>query len=93
LNRPDRIEALAARYLNTMTPVTPDNLLVNARAVPEPQMMQDEDGSPVLVSTADAVGDFGRAPVEPSARPIRDADDVRSGDFNGVLKNATGDDE
>lgn len=93
LNRPDRIEALAARYLNNMTPVTPDNLLVDARAVPEPQMMQDEDGSPVLVSTADIKEAPARMSAEPSARPIRDLEDSKASDFDGVLKNTTGDDE
>lgn len=35
LNRPDRLEALAARYLKAMEPVAPEDLLKNANAVPE----------------------------------------------------------
>lgn len=35
LNRPDRLEALAAKYLGSMEPVAPENLLQNANAIPE----------------------------------------------------------
>ena len=94
LNRPDRIEALASRYLNGMATVTPDNLLVDARAVPEPQMMQGEDEAPVLVSTHEEVK---AAPAlkaaEPAARPIRDMEDSKSSNFDGVLKSTVGGDE
>lgn len=99
LNRPDRIEALAAKYLKTMTPVTPDNLLVNARAVPEPQVLQGEDDSPVLVSTGDVKekkeGDRSVPAVSaaPEPRPIRDSNDLKLTDFGTVLKNTTGEDE
>ncbi len=94
LNRPDRIEALAAKYLNAMTTVTPNNLLVDARAVPEPQIMQGEDDAPVLVSTGDVAPDKKTAvSAEPSARPIRDVEDSKTTDFDGVLKTTTGDEE
>lgn len=95
LNRPERIEALAARYLNTMTPVSPENLLVDAKAVPEPQIMQEEDAAPVLVSTTDASTEPAaerKVSAQPEAKPLRDADDSRITDFNGVLKNTMGDD-
>jgi hypothetical protein len=95
LNRPDRIEALAVRYLKKMDTVTPDNLLRDARAVPEPQIMQGEDDAPVLVSTGDAVKDDKAAVVNtaPEPRPIRDAEDLKATDFGTVLKNTTGEDE
>jgi hypothetical protein len=94
LNRPDRIEALASRYLNGMTTVTPDNLLVDARAVPEPQMMQGEDEAPVLVSTQEEVKAVPALKVaEPAARPIRDMEDSKSSNFDGVLKSTAGSDE
>ncbi len=94
LNRPDRIEALAAKYLNTMSPVIPTDLLVDARAVPEPQMMQGEDDVPVLVSTSDdKETQKDKISAEPSARPIRDVEDLKSTDFDGVLGNTTGDSE
>lgn len=35
LNRPDRLELLANRYLKTMEPVEPEDLLKNANLVPE----------------------------------------------------------
>ena len=96
LNRPDRIEALAARYLDKMAPVTPHDLLVNANAVPEPQVMQGEDETPVLVSTGDAVSDKKQkaeaVSSAPEAKPIRDAEDSKTTDFDGVLK-ATGEDD
>lgn len=96
LNRPERIEALAAKYLNTMTPVSPDNLLKDAKAVPEPQMMQEEDSTPVLVSTGaaeDKKEETQPVSAAPAARPIRDADDSKTTDFNGVLKDTMGDDD
>lgn len=96
LNRPDRIEALAARYLDKMAPVTPHDLLVNANAVPEPQVMQGEDETPVLVSTGDAGHTQGKKDASvsaaPEAKPIRDAEDSKTTDFDGVLK-ATGEDD
>ncbi len=97
LNRPDRIEALAAKYLNDMQPVIPDNLLRNANAVPEPQMMQGEDEMPVMVSTGDdkAAEKTKGAPLNaaPDSRPIHDKEDSKSTDFDGVLKSTAGDDE
>lgn len=94
LNRPDRIEALAAKYLDQMQPVVPDNLLRDASAVPEPQMMQGEDESPVLVSTGEDKKDM-KKPVDasPDARPIRDSEDSKSSDFDGVFKGTQGADE
>lgn len=89
LNRPDRIEALASRYLRNMSTVTPDNLLVDARAVPEPQIMQEEDNSPVLVSTVDTKENNkvqkGRV-AGPDALPITDKANPEAVDFDGVLK-------
>lgn len=95
LNRPDRIETLAAKYLNDMKPVVPDNLLKNANAVPEPQMMQDEDGAPVLVSTASEDGREKSKDVNasPDSRPIHDREDSKSADFDGVLKSTLEDDQ
>jgi len=94
LNRPDRIEALAAKYLNQMQPVMPDNLLRSASAVPEPQIMQGEDETPVLVSTGtDKKADEKNVDAAPDARPIRDHEDSKTSDFDGVLKNTTGDEE
>jgi len=85
---------LAAKYLNTMSPVIPTDLLVDARAVPEPQMMQGEDDVPVLVSTSDdKETQKDKISAEPSARPIRDVEDLKSTDFDGVLGNTTGDSE
>lgn len=94
LNRPDRIEALAAKYLDQMQPVVPDNLLRDASAVPEPQMMQGEDESPVLVSSGEDKKD-AKKPVDasPDARPIRDSEDSKSSDFDGVFKGTQGADE
>jgi cell division protein FtsL len=98
LNRPDRIEALAAKYLNQMQPVVPDNLLRNANAVPEPQMMQGEDETPVMVSTGDDKKDATKDAAKnintaPDSRPIHDREDSKSTDFDGVLKSTAGDDE
>ena len=94
LNRPERIEALAAKYLNQMQPVVPDNLLLNAKAVPEPQMMQGEDEMPVMVSTGDVKGEKSKTiNATPDARPIHDREDSKSTDFDGVLKSTLGDDE
>lgn len=94
LNRPDRIEALAAKYLNQMQPVVPDNLLLNAKAVPEPQMMQGEDETPVMVSTGEKKTEPSKTMnATPDSRPIHDREDSKSSDFDGVLKNTLGDDE
>ncbi|MBL8640813.1 MAG: hypothetical protein JNL76_01710 [Alphaproteobacteria bacterium] len=94
LNRPDRIESLAAKYLNQMQPVAPDNLLRDANAIPEPQMMQSEDDVPVMVSTGDhSVQKETKVNGVPDARPIDDKEDSKSSDFDGVLKSAAGDDE
>ena len=95
LNRPDRIEALAAKYLDDMKPVVPDNLLRNASAVPEPQIMQDEDGAPVLVSTAPDEKKEKSKDVNaiPDSRPIHDREDSKSADFDGVLKSTLEDDQ
>ncbi len=94
LNRPDRIEALATKYLDKMDSVVPDNLLRDARAVPEPQILQNEDETPVLVSTGeDKKDDKSNINAAPDARPIKDKEDSKTTDFNEVLKNATGDDE
>lgn len=96
LNRPDRIEALAAKYLDQMQPVIPDNLLRNANAVPEPQILQGEDETPVMVSTGeDKAVAATTKPVNavPDSRPIHDKEDSKSTDFDGVLKNTLGDDE
>lgn len=99
LNRPDRIEALAAKYLDDMKSVVPDDLLRNANAVPEPQIMQGEDETPVMVSTGeDKKGAPKGINTAPDSRPIQDKEDSKSTDFDGVLKNtlesdASGDDE
>ncbi|OFW87387.1 MAG: hypothetical protein A3J37_02830 [Alphaproteobacteria bacterium RIFCSPHIGHO2_12_FULL_45_9] len=94
LNRPDRIEALAAKYLNQMQPVVPDNLLLNAKAVPEPQMMQGEDETPVMVSTGEKKTEPTKTMnATPDSRPIHDREDSKSTDFDGVLKSTLGDDE
>jgi hypothetical protein len=94
LNRPDRIEALATKYLDKMDAVVPDNLLRDARAVPEPQILQNEDETPVLVSTnPDKSEDETHIDATPDARPIKDREESKSIDFNDVLKKATGDDE
>lgn len=94
LNRPERIEALAAKYLDQMQPVVPDNLLRNANAVPEPQMLQSEDEAPVMVSTGNDKPEKSK-PVNtaPDSRPIHDREDSKSTDFDGVLKSTAGDDE
>jgi hypothetical protein len=96
LNRPERIEALADRYLNTMAPVAPENLLRDANAVPEPQIMQGEDDAPVLVSTGDQDG-AGKTKKKvmstaPDSRPIHD-DELNASDFNNVLDQTMGSDE
>lgn len=94
LNRPDRIEALAAKYLDQMQPVVPNNLLLNANAVPEPQMMQGEDEMPVMVSTGNDKPEKAKTVnATPDSRPIHDREDSKSSDFDGVLKNTLGDDE
>ena len=94
LNRPDRIEALATKYLDKMDSVVPDNLLRDARAVPEPQILQKEDEIPILVSTGeDKKDDRKTVNAAPDARPIKDKEESKSIDFNDVLKNATEGDE
>ena len=94
LNRPDRIEALASKYLDKMDAVVPDNLLRDARSVPEPQILQNEDEMPVLVSTGAEKEKVGAAiNASPAARPIKDKEESKSTDFNEVIKDATGEDE
>ncbi len=94
LNRPDRIEALAAKYLDRMQAVVPEDLLRNANAVPEPQMMQGEDEMPVMVSTGnDKPEKTKNVNAAPDSRPIHDREDSKSTDFDGVLKSTAGDDE
>lgn len=97
LNRPDRIEALAEKYLDKMQTVTPDNLLMNANAVPEPQLMLEEDSAPVFVSTADATAAPEPQKIissEPSPRPIEDTSPETANDLNRELKaKTTGGDE
>lgn len=94
LNRPDRIEALAIKYLDKMDAVVPDNLLRDARSVPEPQILQHEDEIPVLVSTGeDKEDNKSNITAIPDARPIKEKEGSKSIDFNDVLKNVTGDDE
>ncbi len=51
LNRPERLEELVAQHLRSMTPLMPENLLLDAKAVPEPALA-NEDERTVLVSTA-----------------------------------------
>lgn len=95
LNRPDRIESLATKYLDKMNSVVPDNLLRDARAVPEPQILQSEDEIPILVSTGEEENKSEPPKINaaPDARPIKDKTESKSMDFDSVLKNATGDDE
>lgn len=95
LNRPDRIEALATKYLDKMNSVVPDNLLRDARAVPEPQILQSEDETPILVSTGEEENknEPPKINAAPDSRPIKDKEESKSLDFDSVLKNATGDDE
>ena len=94
LNRPDRIEALATKYLDKMDQIAPDNLLRDARAVPEPQILKHEDEMPVLVSTGeDKKANQKNVNATPDARPIKDKQDSKSLDFDDVLKNATEVDE
>lgn len=94
LNRPDRIEALAVKYLDKMDSVVPDNLLRDARAVPEPQILPNEDETPVLVSTGEEKSDNkSRINAAPDARPIKDKDAYKALNFDDVLKDATGDDQ
>lgn len=94
LNRPDRIEALAAKYLHQMQSIVPDDLLRSANAVPEPQMMQGEDEMPVMVSTGVEKTEKEKAiNAAPDSRPIQDKEDSKSADFDGVLKNTLGDNE
>lgn len=94
LNRPDRIEALAAKYLDQMQPVVPDNLLRNANSVPEPQILPNEDEAPVMVSTGDDKPEKTKTVnATPDSRPIHDREDSKSTDFDGVLKSTAGDDE
>ena len=94
LNRPDRIETLAAKYLDQMQPVVPDNLLRNANSVPEPQILQSEDEAPVMVSTGNDKPEKTK-PINtaPDSRPIHDREDSKSTDFDGVLKNTLEDDQ
>jgi len=77
-----------------MNAVVPDNLLRDARSVPEPQILQNEDEMPVLVSTGeDKEENKTRINATPDARPIKDKEESKSNDFNDDLTNNTGDDE
>jgi hypothetical protein len=50
LNRPDRLEALAADYLK-MEPAKADSLLLNVSSIPEPAQMPGMKEKPIFVST------------------------------------------
>jgi hypothetical protein len=91
LNRPDRIETLAKKYLDNMTPVEPENLLMTAKSVPEPQLLKQEDEMPIPVSTQEHSGDTPKVntPTGGVARPIVDKEDKSTHDFNRVLKETT----
>ena len=90
LNRPDRIEELALRYLDKMQSVVPDNLIKNANAVPEPQILKMEDEIPILVSTDyELKKTEKKLSAQPDPRSIQDKQDLDLYDFNRVLKKTT----
>lgn len=102
LNRPERLEALVKQHLNTMEPVTPEDLLQDAKGVPEPVDLGDEDERTILVSTDKDGSKKSKAKPEnksdtlraiPDARLIDDKSSGVKDRFGDVLDQETGSDE
>ena len=97
LNRPDRLEALVADHLKTMAHVTPENLLQDAKAVPDPAL-QNEDERTVLISTEDHKATKKQVPKDtsravPDSRPITVPNKGADKNFDQMIDDMTGDDQ
>lgn len=95
LNRPDRLEVLVSQHLKTMVPVEPENLLRDAKAVPEPKLIDDETERTILVT--DEAEPAAKKPqtkplAVPDSRPIRTPDKSEK-NFDSILDNLSGGDE
>ena len=95
LNRPDRLEVLVSQHLKTMVPVEPENLLRDAKAVPEPKLIDDETERTILVT--DEPEPAAKKPqtkplAVPDSRPIRTPDKSEK-NFDSILDNLSGGDE
>lgn len=96
LNQPERLERLANRYLKAMESITPEEMLVNVKAVPEPVLMVPEDETPIMVSTknnknSNAV--IKPVAMKPSAGSVVDREGGRAEDFGRVLDSVAEGDE
>lgn len=94
LNRPERLEALANRYLGAMGPVEPENLLRSASAVPEKQEFQDEDNAIVqVVQPVAKPQNIRKIPEDVPAASINDKKSGSTDDFSDVLGQIEGEKE
>ncbi len=97
LNRPERLENLANRYLKGMERVAPENLLSNASAIPQKLDTGDEDAIIQVVEPAKkpaAVEKKIKKVDDIPQAPIHDSVSATKNDFNSVLKQIeAGDDE
>ncbi|MFA7276469.1 MAG: energy transducer TonB [Pseudobdellovibrionaceae bacterium] len=93
LNRPDRLETLVSRHLRTLEQTKPEDLLYDAKAVPEPALEEDENPQPVMVSTetsSKATKPAKKKIIDTSpARPIEDKQSNGADEFNHVLDTIT----
>lgn len=97
LNRPDRLEVLVSQHLKTMVPVEPENLLRDAKAVPEPKFIDDETERTILVADEPqekltAKKQSAKPLAVPDSRPIR-APDKAEKNFDSILDNLSAGDE
>lgn len=90
LNRPDRLELLTTRYLKSMEPVTPEDLLKNASLVPEKPQEPEEGIVPVKFPVAKPAPPKRKIVRydEPST-PIRETKAETSPSFDDILNSVS----
>lgn len=85
LNRPDRLEAMAKKYLN-MVPASSDTLLRPDDKIPEPvEMLSDE--TPIFIGTSQEKPESKKKsiPTEAASPTLQSAEPAREDSFEKVL--------
>ncbi len=90
LNRPERLEYLANRYLKNMERVAPENLLSNANALPQKLDAEEETSGIIQVVAPEkkpsSIKKISRKVDDVPQAPIRDNVSAAKNDFDSVLK-------
>lgn len=93
LNNPERLEALANKYLN-MAPVSADTLVQSISTIPEPE---DVTTAPLEISTQGKPMSQAASPVKPLTElpspTLNENDAVQENNFNQVLDKAADNDQ